>query len=414
MFPVVKENLLHIWRCYYTGLLLLLCTIAFASRNSINVYYQEIDNFPVKYIVINMNDPDVVVTPAVASNFPEGLESWDSLLHRFQPDAAINGTYFDMSNGHPVGDIAIEGSLLCRGSISCALCITPSNHVDFFNCFIPHEAAWDGYRSVLCAGPRLLADGELCVTALQEGFHDPRVLGSAARSAIGLCTDGALLLITISKNISLMNLAAVCKKLGAFQAMSLDGGSSSALYAAGRTLTTPGRKLSNLLVVYATNEHFRSVSAQLTHTTTPVLARLTHITPPISLKLDMPPPIRTIVKSVDLPMEFTTLHDCGASVSVPIRILKPNLSVTIHGVTPMTISISDVNRYGWCTLKINRELRAMSTEHTLHYNWDSTLDGNGETTLEISVWSADSDLLAQEVRKVKVDNRLREGEIHTQ
>lgn len=39
------------------------------------------------------------------------------------------------------------------------------------------------------------------------------------------------------------------KKAGAYQAMNLDGGASSGLYYNGKYLTTPGRKISNALVV---------------------------------------------------------------------------------------------------------------------------------------------------------------------
>jgi exopolysaccharide biosynthesis protein len=38
------------------------------------------------------------------------------------------------------------------------------------------------------------------------------------------------------------------EKLGAQQAMNLDGGASSGLYANGKMLTAPGRKLSNALI----------------------------------------------------------------------------------------------------------------------------------------------------------------------
>jgi exopolysaccharide biosynthesis protein len=43
-------------------------------------------------------------------------------------------------------------------------------------------------------------------------------------------------------------MADILRKLGAYQAMNLDGGASSGLYCNGQTLTAPGRLLSNALV----------------------------------------------------------------------------------------------------------------------------------------------------------------------
>ena len=201
-----------------------------------------------------------------------------------------------------------------------------------------------------------------------------------------------------------MNQACVCKKLGGWQAMSLDGGSSSALYGDGRTLTPPGRKLSNLLVVYATRAQYRAAREQLIPFATPVLARLDTPAPSTSWTLPTPAtPAKTVITAENLPPVFVTPPPSGVTAS-PVRLLTPDLAGTLHGVAPILATVGDVARYGWSTIKINGTLRAMSTEHTLRYQWDTTPEGNGETTIEISVWSSQSDLLAQEVRKVMIDN----------
>ena len=62
-----------------------------AAPESIQLHYQVINGFPVKFVTVNLNDPEVVVTPATAPRFPTGLERWSSFIHRLQPDAAING-----------------------------------------------------------------------------------------------------------------------------------------------------------------------------------------------------------------------------------------------------------------------------------------------------------------------------------
>jgi len=45
------------------------------------------------------------------------------------------------------------------------------------------------------------------------------------------------------------DLATIMQKLGAYNAMNIDGGASSGLYYKGKLLTIPGRDLSNALVV---------------------------------------------------------------------------------------------------------------------------------------------------------------------
>lgn len=219
-------------------LLAALCcaAVGMAVPQSVHIWYQKVNNFPVKYVTINMNDPDVVVATAVSSGFPRGLDSWNTFLGRLRPDAAINGTYFCTRTYMPVGDVATEGALLYRGVVGTALCITPDNRVEFRPG--PRQATpdWRGYRTVLCAGPRLLANGQVVINARAEGFRDPRVLGSAPRSAVAWRADNILIFLTIQHNISLRNLAYVCQKLGAVEAMVLDGGSSSGLFANGRTI----------------------------------------------------------------------------------------------------------------------------------------------------------------------------------
>ena len=95
-------------------------------------------------------------------------------------------------------------------------------------------------------------------------FRDPAVLGSAPRSAVAWRPDGVLIFLTIQERISLRNLAYVCRHLGATEAMALDGGSSSGLYADGHTITRPARALSNVLVVYASRQRFVQFAGRLT------------------------------------------------------------------------------------------------------------------------------------------------------
>ncbi|MEI6521080.1 MAG: phosphodiester glycosidase family protein [bacterium] len=238
----------------------ILALIYLASINicadSVNVFYENINGFNVKYISVDTSDPEVVITTALSQRFPDGLESWGSFMSRLNPDAAINGTYFCPRTCKPVGDIVVENQHYYRGVAGTAFCVLPGNKMTMRLGPNQAKANWKDCQTVVCAGPRLLTEGSVTIAARDEGFRDPRVLGSAPRSAIAWDKNGTLFFLTIDQNISLSNLAYVCKKLGASSAMAMDGGNSSGLYAEGRTLSWPGRSLANVLCIYKTRQKF--------------------------------------------------------------------------------------------------------------------------------------------------------------
>ncbi|WP_172195572.1 phosphodiester glycosidase family protein [Saccharibacillus qingshengii] len=107
---------------------------------------------------------------------------------------------------------------------------------------------WDDVVTSVGAGPRLVKDAKVSLDAKGEGFNDPKILtASGARSGIAIMPDGSVMLATIG-GATMNQWAQVMQKMGAKQAMNLDGGASSALYANGRVLTGAGRALSNTLV----------------------------------------------------------------------------------------------------------------------------------------------------------------------
>ncbi|MBB3110289.1 hypothetical protein FHS18_002356 [Paenibacillus phyllosphaerae] len=107
---------------------------------------------------------------------------------------------------------------------------------------------WSMVHTAIGAGPRLVKDGKAAVSPDAEGFKDPKILtGGGARSGIGIRKDGSIVLATVG-GATIHQWAQIMLGLGAVQAMNLDGGASSGLYANGKTITTPGRELSNALV----------------------------------------------------------------------------------------------------------------------------------------------------------------------
>lgn len=394
-----------------TLLFFILAVAALADPSSINVGYQKIMNFGVKYVAVNMNDPEVVITPAVAPGFPTHLESWGSFINRLQPDAAINGTYFCLRSNMPVGDVAVNSSLIYRGVVGTALCIGPDNRVVMRPGPRQAKPDWTGFRSVMCAGPRLLTNGKVTVNGRAEGFRDGHVLGSAPRSAVAWRPDGLLLFLTIEQSASLQNLAYICQHLGAVDAMALDGGNSSGLYARGRTLTRPERGLSNIIAIYATTPRYLQFASRLTPAGLPILADLS-CTPPVAVADNAP--VITSSQATVLPAPESTATDITA-VPAPeltitakpesvVRLLHTGAVEPVQGVVPLTIEVDRNAHLSWTSLRINGQLRAMGNIWPMLYQWDSTKESDGMHTLEVTAWSNDRTVVARDVRTLRVQN----------
>ncbi|MCR2807739.1 phosphodiester glycosidase family protein [Paenibacillus soyae] len=107
---------------------------------------------------------------------------------------------------------------------------------------------WSRVHTAVGAGPRLVKDGKLAVNAKAEGFTEAKILtNAAARSGILVKKDGTVVIATVPA-ATMNQWGEIMLKLGAHQAMNLDGGASSGLYAGGKLITTPGRLISNALV----------------------------------------------------------------------------------------------------------------------------------------------------------------------
>jgi len=110
------------------------------------------------------------------------------------------------------------------------------------------DAFWQTVREGIGCGPRLVTGGAVTYNPTGEGFSSPKILSiSGARSAVGITRDNTLLLVTASATVR--QLADIMKALGATDAMNLDGGASSSLWAVGKYLVAPGRDVSNALLI---------------------------------------------------------------------------------------------------------------------------------------------------------------------
>lgn len=102
---------------------------------------------------------------------------------------------------------------------------------------------------MISVGPKLVTAGKKDIDFKRDKITDPKMTKNAGlRSLIGKKADGTILMGTVSY-ATIPELAEVALKLGLVEAMNLDGGASSGLYYQGKYLTSPGRNLSNALVL---------------------------------------------------------------------------------------------------------------------------------------------------------------------
>lgn len=107
---------------------------------------------------------------------------------------------------------------------------------------------WPNCRDAIGCGPQLVRNGQVCVNPTAEGFSSYKILSMCgARSAIGITQERRIMFVTCTATVQ--QLGSIMKALGAVDAMNLDGGASAGLYANGRTIQSPGRLISNAVVL---------------------------------------------------------------------------------------------------------------------------------------------------------------------
>ena len=213
-------------------------------------------SYNTQMVTISLLHPKVSLDVVLAGDKPGNVEDLSSIAKRSKATVAINGTFFDAyttgSYKGPYGYIIREGSIAHKSSGDRRTVFTFDNNLlaelipgaDF-----PTRFAEGSIQGGLQAGPRLIVNGKVALNVVEEGFKDPKILtGGGARSALGVTRDHKLILLTTG-GATIPQLAEIMKQAGAYQAMNLDGGASSGLYYNGKYLTTPGRKISNALVV---------------------------------------------------------------------------------------------------------------------------------------------------------------------
>jgi exopolysaccharide biosynthesis protein len=216
---------------------------------------------------IDLTDPQTFMAVGLANNaqmantqqLTHGDENFASMLKRYHGAVVVNGTFFAKDDYKCVmGNMRSGGRYLKYSPwehFGTTLGLKKGNVPEMVTADdVGSKPAWQEHWFSLTCGPRLLKDGEVWLNPSLEGFSDDHVLGIGPRAAIGFpASRDKLYLIEFLNGLSLETEAKMMKAIGCAEAMNLDGGASKALAYKGSIVLTPGRNLTNVLVVYDTN-----------------------------------------------------------------------------------------------------------------------------------------------------------------
>jgi len=238
------------------AILLALASTQLRADEPLSYSLRSVAGLSLHVIEVDLNNPRVVVSPAIAAGGIGRQEPFSGFIGRLSSQgrlrlvAAINGTFFSKTSRCPIGDIVRDGKVVHFGGMGTALAFAPDG-VDCIRLPKSRHVDWSEHRAALAAGPLLVWNGFAKPVPGGEGFGDPSVFARVApRSAAGITKDNRLLLVTTARGASLANLAAALGDLGAVYAMNLDGGASAAMWFQGEMIRRPRRPLTNLLCVY--------------------------------------------------------------------------------------------------------------------------------------------------------------------
>lgn len=211
------------------------------------------------------------VTAGLANKKVGQVQSLRGMAAAYRADVAVNGTFFSAYEDPPIpyGNIISNGDVANISNLGTTIGFRADGTAVMDTLRIRTTTRriagkedksyamtndkgdtlnWGDVHTAIGAGPRLVVNGEVKIDAETEGFRDPKILtGGGARSGIGIKKDGSILIATIP-GATMKQWAAVMLKLGAYQAMNLDGGASSGLLLKDKTITAEGRLLSNALL----------------------------------------------------------------------------------------------------------------------------------------------------------------------
>ncbi len=228
------------------GVLFAVCEGRAASQTVVDHTVVKWNKFSFHSVQIDLRSEAVL--PAVVHS--PRLETFWELVREDTPVVAVTGTFFNTSSGYPVGDIVVNGRRTAEGLRGSVLAVNWFGEVDIFDSGYQKGIDWGNYRFGLRGTVRLLRDGKLAVNPKAQHFKDGRVWSRAARCAVGTKKNGDLVIFATQQGVTLVELGKAMLQAGVTNAVNLDGGASACLFYRGDLKVKPGRKLSNLFVVY--------------------------------------------------------------------------------------------------------------------------------------------------------------------
>ncbi len=199
------------------------------------------------YCIVDLRTSNYEVRPVLAVDQRNG-ERIEDIAKRTNAVAVIGGTYWDMDH-KPLGDIVADGRVISWGGQRQGIGITSKGRIVFRERRHDGKINWRGCVSGIACGPRLIRDSKIDTNYSRDGFGPGAGTIEAKRGAVGATRDGKLVLCSVKQPITLGKLSKIMLKLGAVDAINLDGGVSCSLYAEGKSLVEPFFPMHNVLVV---------------------------------------------------------------------------------------------------------------------------------------------------------------------
>lgn len=223
--------------------------------------FQTVNGSKARLIVVDLNSKKFAIKPVLN----ESTCSSSATATKLGAQAAVNGGFFNLSNGESTSYVVVDGKQVCEPRTNKALIENPKlkPHLEaIFNRselrfltgknnklvvrIAPHNEKIDGSEKLvhaLQAGPRLLPE----LTDKQEAFvrvdsdgqqtDSIGVYRTAARTCFGVTPDNHAMILCVagkgqdefSSGITLVQLAELLKKLGCSEAINFDGGTSTTM-----------------------------------------------------------------------------------------------------------------------------------------------------------------------------------------
>ena len=132
-----------------------------------------------------------------------------------------------------------NGALLVARAVAVGAELIPGTTIQYK--MQSSQPAFEAFPNVMGAGPVLVENGRVVMDAIAEQFSPPFATQEADRSGIGQTADGTVLLAVTHNRIggagpTLSEWAQIMLRMGAVNALNLDGGSSTTLYLGGQIL----------------------------------------------------------------------------------------------------------------------------------------------------------------------------------